>query len=114
MIVSPMAEMSEGEAGVPQMACDVEGPFRCKRCGAYANPGFSFIESGSKVVCNLCNEVHTNDAGQISELQHGAYEFDVGGRYIYGKMRSHNYVFLIETTVEAIQVGLLESVVGAI
>ena len=31
-----------------------DGPFRCNRCKAYANPHFKFTNDGRKATCNLC------------------------------------------------------------
>ena len=92
VVVQPMADVVEGDAELPVIPTETEGPFRCPKCGAYINPGFHFVEGGSQIVCNICGHVHptaktpyeySQDKQAFTELSYGAYDFEVSGRYIY-------------------------------
>lgn len=92
ILIQPMADIGEGEQELPLGTVEGEGPFRCGTCGAYVNPGFAIVEGGSAMACNMCNKqtnigstayAYNHDKSQFPELSQGAYEFEVGGRYIY-------------------------------
>ena len=40
ILIQPMADIGDGEEEVPTASTESEGPFRCKTCGTYINPGF--------------------------------------------------------------------------
>lgn len=96
LVVQPLAQLRQDETSVPVIACTEKGPPRCKRCRAYVNPWFVFLEGGQKMVCNLCgqaSEVPTEyfcnldmngrraDIELRPELQCGAVDFEVPPEY---------------------------------
>ncbi len=96
LLVQPLAQLRADEQPVPVVACPASGPPRCKRCRAYINPWFLFIEGGQKFVCNLCHAPtecppdyfanldmsgRRSDFAARPELQFGSVEFDVPKEY---------------------------------
>jgi protein transport protein SEC24 len=118
-----MADYAEGESEIPTANADAEGPFRCGKCGGYINPGFSFVEGGAAMLCNLCGNInpvgnsiysYNNDKSSLPEMDCGAYEFEVGGRYVYQTARQPTYVFLVDTTIESLSTGVFDSMLLSI
>ncbi|KAI5477132.1 protein transport protein SEC24 [Pseudohyphozyma bogoriensis] len=83
-------------ASTPKPVQDEQGPPRCNRCRGYINPWCSFVEGGTKWVCNLCgasSEVASSyfshldmsqrriDLDQRPELRLGSVDFVVGPSY---------------------------------
>ncbi len=75
------------------------------------------------MICNLCGQAnpvgaspysYNTDKNSLAELSSGSYEFEVGGRYIYRSMRNPTYVFLVDTSVESIQQGILSSLINGL
>lgn len=78
IIIQPMADICDGEEEVPLGSIEAEGPFRCKKCGSYANPGFQFVDGGQTLVCNMCGT--SNPAGGTS------YAFNPSNRGQYAEL----------------------------
>lgn len=83
-----MADYLTEDEQIPLAQCDQDGPFRCLKCGAYVNPGFSFVDGCTQLACNLCgqfnkigNSKYSYNPGQKdhTEFVKGMYEFEVGG-----------------------------------
>lgn len=96
LVVQPLAQLRQDESTVPVIAVTEKGPPRCKRCRAYVNPWFVFIEGGQKMVCNLCGQAsevppeyfcnldmngRRADIDMRPELQCGAVDFEVPAEY---------------------------------
>lgn len=54
LIISPFAEVSEGEIQPPIVDFGAIGPIRCGRCKAYMSPNMQFIDAGRRFQCLLC------------------------------------------------------------
>ena len=55
LVVCPLAEIIEDkETNVALVDLGEEGPLRCRKCKAYANPFMQFIDNGMKFTCNFC------------------------------------------------------------
>jgi hypothetical protein len=118
-VAQPFAELGECEAPVPLSPHGDEDILRCTRCGAYANPGFGFLEGGNKFKCNICEVVSPVPSGYFAhggidsaqdkadkpEINFGTCEF-VAPAGLAGKQVSGNNLFLlIECTANAINSG---------
>ncbi|KAG8040338.1 hypothetical protein G9C98_000909 [Cotesia typhae] len=90
LILSPMAEISEGEQEPPIIDMGEIGPIRCTRCKAYMSPFMQFIDAGRRFQCSFCKAItdvpqeyfqHLDHTGQRMdrferpELMLGTYEF---------------------------------------
>ncbi len=108
-LVQPFAELGEFEAPVPQPAGEA---LRCTRCGAYVNPGFAFLESGTTFRCNICEASSTapfdpasHEGAERPELRVGTCEF-VAGAGLSGKwVAGHSLLLVIECTANALENG---------
>ncbi|KDN43108.1 hypothetical protein K437DRAFT_274996 [Tilletiaria anomala UBC 951] len=96
LVVQPLAQLRADEGAVPLVACPESGPPRCKKCRAYINPWFVFIEGGQKYLCNLCGAAtecppdyfcnldmsgRRVDFDMRDELKFGTVEFEVPKEY---------------------------------
>ncbi|CAB0032506.1 unnamed protein product [Trichogramma brassicae] len=54
LILSPMAQIEEGEFEPPIVDMGELGPVRCNRCKAYMSPFMQFIDAGRRFQCLLC------------------------------------------------------------
>jgi len=75
-VIQPLAEPAPGEAPVPLVDPGPDGPMRCGRCRAYANPYFTFVERGASVTCNLCGQTSPVPRDQVVDLDHHGYRRD--------------------------------------
>jgi protein transport protein SEC24 len=112
-IVQPFAELSEYEYPVPLSKGGGDELFRCNRCGAYVNPGFTFVDGGSSVRCNLCegltplsvqNLVQETDKTR-AEFTLGTYDFIAPTKLAGKKVTGNNLLLLIECTHNAVNFG---------
>jgi protein transport protein SEC24 len=109
-VVQPFAELSEYEAPVPLAKQGGESLLRCSRCGAYVNPGFMFIEGGTKFKCNLCEGFspvpsQPSDGVEKPELTFGTYDFNAPASLGGKKTVGHNILLVLECTPNAINFG---------
>ncbi len=115
----PFAELSEYEAPVPQSKHGGEELLRCTRCGAYVNPGFAFMEGGTKIKCNMCDGYSPVPAALIPggfgaggdgtgrpEVSLGTYDFVAPAALAGKKISGHNVLLVIECTQNAISLGM--------
>ena len=118
-IVQPFAELSEYEAPVPQSKYGGEDLLRCGRCGTYVNPGFTFLDGGTKIKCNICEGQSPiasqaliqsgvgSDGAVKPELMLGTYEFSAPSGLVGKKVVGNNLLLLIECTQNAISLGMI-------
>jgi len=112
-IVQPFAELSEYEYPVPLSKAGGDELLRCNRCGAYVNPGFTFVDGGNSVRCNLCegmsplpmqNLMQENDKTR-AEFTFGTYDFLAPSKLAGKKVIGNNLLLLIECTYNAVNFG---------
>jgi protein transport protein SEC24 len=113
----PLAELKNNEESPAQ----AEGiPFRCSRCLAYVNPYFRFSDGGRKVVCNICGlsqdcpEVYQRDKASRVELYRGTYDFIAPGEYSNRPAQMPLFLFCVDVSAGALQLGLVQQVVSSI
>ncbi|CAH7665815.1 Sec23/Sec24 trunk domain-domain-containing protein [Phakopsora pachyrhizi] len=119
LIITPYRSVQFGEPEVPVVTDTVIA--RCRRCRTYINPYVTFIDSGTRwkcCMCNLSNEVpqlfdfdrHTNqpvDRWQRAELNHSVVEFVAPTEYMVRPPQAPTYVFLIDVSYPAISSGMV-------
>lgn len=54
LIISPLAEVAEGEIVPPIVDFGELGPIRCIRCKAYMSPNMQFVDAGRRFRCAMC------------------------------------------------------------
>lgn len=126
-MIQPLAQPSaqdyaEGTGEVPQIDFGEEGPFRCQRCKAYVNPGFTWLAEGRKAQCNMClveNDVPPNYFCQINEfgkridrerrpeLLNGTYEIKAPSAFSIRAPTMPTFVFMLDCSIHAYQTGFL-------
>lgn len=130
LILTPLAPQKPEEGPVPVLDFGDVGPPRCRRCRTYINPFMQFTASGSKFVCNMClfpnNEVSPEyfspidnqgrriDRDTRPELSRGTVEFVVPKEYWAKPPTPLRWLFLIETSKDAIDKGWVDVVARAI
>lgn len=117
-VAQPFAELCEYEPPVPLSKHGGEELVRCSRCGAYVNPGFQFLDGGSKIKCNICESIVPvasqamlqggmgSDGSVRPELTLGSYEFIAPAGLTGKKVVGNNMLLLIECTQNAISFGI--------
>lgn len=100
-------------------------------CRAYLNPFVKFIDGGDKWICNFCKQINNTeehyyanldkngkrvDLNEKVELCKGTYEFLTNKQYWPPQKvpTSAMFIFLIETSLSAINNGFLTSVIESI
>ena len=95
-------------------------PFRCSRCFAYVSSFFKFVDSGRKCICNICGlnqdtpEIYLRDRASKPELYAGTYDFRAPAEYSIRPSQIPLYLFCIDTSSPALQLGLLPQVLSSI
>lgn len=128
LIVQPFADTSIDEEEVP-LIYPTKAPFRCSRCKAYVNPFFSWIDNGTKAVCNVCKfsgevpndyfcsldeQSKRKDRFERPELMKGTYEFVAPQEYL-NKPLGENYIMIcIELTTINILNGVFNQVISSL
>ncbi|KAI8383069.1 Sec23/Sec24 trunk domain-containing protein [Blakeslea trispora] len=101
---------------------------RCSRCKTYINPFVQFSAGALKWKCNMCgmdNDVpqtfdwdvttqQQTDRYSRHELNYGCVDFIAPADYIMRPPQPPVYVFVIDTSVQAIQSGMISVVADAI
>lgn len=142
LLIQPLAKQKEEEEPVPVLDFGEMGPPRCRRCRTYINPFMTFVQGGGRFQCNMClfpnNEVTSEyyspvdmagfrvDRNQRPELTKGTVEFVVPKEY-WAKREGEGaggeegkggspmrWLFLVDVGENAVNKGVLESVVGGI
>lgn len=116
-IWQPLAEVYNEDE---QPARIESSPFRCTRCMAYVNPFFKFIDGGRKCICNICGltldtpESYLRDRTNKVELYAGTYDFVAPSEYSNRPSQIPLYLFCIEISTVALQLGLIHQAVSSI
>ena len=124
LILQPLAPRQDGEQEVPVIDFGDAGPPRCRRCRTYVNPFMVFRSGGNKFVCNMCtfpNDVDPSyfaptdpsgarvDRMQRPELSLGTVEFAAPKEYWTKQPVPQRWLFLLDTSMEAVSKGFLEA-----
>lgn len=113
-IAQPFADLSEFEAPIPLSTHGGENLVRCKRCGAYINPGFALMGGGVEVRCNICEGISQVNSPLLEtdegrpELTMGAYDFNAPEVLKGKQITGHNVLLVIESTQNAVNFGMVE------
>lgn len=141
IMITPFATPVKGEQPIPtidfssnndqqQQSNNVQGPLRCERCNAYANPGFKFLNGGQEFQCNLCANVCSTPQEHFSPVGHTGLRMDVDSRpelrlgsvdYIVGSPdyyirtpKPAKYIFAVDVSAGAVQSGLASAALQSI
>ncbi|XP_034948531.1 protein transport protein Sec24D [Chelonus insularis] len=76
LILSPMAQISEGEQEPPIVDMGEVGPVRCTRCKAYMSPFMQFIDAGRRFQCMFCKASSEVPAEYFQHLDHTGQRMD--------------------------------------
>lgn len=129
MIIQPFAPQKPEEHPIPLIDYGEMGPPRCRKCRAYINPFMSFIQGGSKFVCNLClfpSDVGAewfsplNGIGKRQDFDHrpefnyGTVEFAVPKEYETCPVEPIKMIFAIDVSETAVQKGIPKVAADAI
>lgn len=142
LLIQPLAKLKDEEEPIPVLDFGETGPPRCRRCRTYINPFMTFLQGGGRFRCNMClfpnNEVASEyyapvdmsgarvDRNQRPELMRGTVEFVVPKEY-WAKKEGEGaggeegrggspmrWIFLVDVSENAINRGVLETVVAGI
>lgn len=128
-VIQPLAALQPGEEPIHLVDPGSEGILRCGRCRGYVNPGFKFIDGGSKFKCNLCGTIsdvpvwyqcnvdsngERRDKGQRPELCKGSYEFLAGPEFLLRPIQDPHYLFLVDVSYSAAVTGLVTIAMNSI
>ncbi|XP_011498373.1 PREDICTED: protein transport protein Sec24C isoform X2 [Ceratosolen solmsi marchali] len=124
LILSPMAQIEEGEFEPPIVDMGEIGPVRCNRCKAYMSPFMQFIDAGRRFQCMFCKTTtevpleyfqHLDQTGQRMdryerpELILGTYEFLATKEYCTNKTFPNPpaIIFVIDVSYNTVKSGLI-------
>jgi len=126
VVCQPFAELTKFEEPIPVIDFGESGPLRCTRCKAYVNPHFAWMNSGRTGLCNFCGQQmevpseykcyiedrgrRRGDATQRPELARGTVDYVAPRDYDESLPGAPCMVFVIETTAQSLQSGLLAQV----
>ncbi|KAA8541400.1 hypothetical protein F0562_025363 [Nyssa sinensis] len=129
LLVQPLALPHPSEEPIEVVDFGESGPVRCSRCKGYINPFMKFIDQGRRFICNLCGftdetprDYHCNlgpdgrrrDADDRPELCRGTVEFVATKEYMVREPIPAVYFFLIDVSMNAIQIGATAAACSAI
>ncbi|KAK2757703.1 COPII subunit [Arachnomyces sp. PD_36] len=119
LVIQPYTSLHDAEDPVPVVPDQVIS--RCRRCRSYINPFVTFLDSGHRWRCNMCNL--TNDVPQAfdwdaaaqkgldrwqrSDLNHAVVEFVAPQEYMVRPPQPLVYLFLIDVSYASVTSGLL-------
>lgn len=95
-------------------------PYRCTSCYAYINPFFTFVNYDQKFVCNICGnsqvtpEIYRGDRANKIEFLKGTYDFEAPKDYSNRQTQMPLYLFCIDVTSTAQELGLLQQVLASV
>merc|ERR1719225_2032824 len=125
LVMSPLAEIAEGEYPPPVVNLGELGPVRCQRCKAYMSPFMTFTDGGKRFQCVFCKATtevpqeyfqHLDHTGQRMdkyerpELCLGTYEFTATKDYCRdNKMPSPpGILFAIDVSYPMMKEGIVQ------
>ncbi|XP_014215560.1 protein transport protein Sec24C-like [Copidosoma floridanum] len=125
LILSPMAQVEEGEYEPPIVDMGELGPVRCNRCKAYMSPFMQFIDAGRRFQCLFCKATtevpteyfqHLDHTGQRMdryerpELILGTYEFTTTQDYCKNNTlpKPPAIIFIIDVSYNTMKSGLVK------
>jgi protein transport protein SEC24 len=121
VIVTPFAEVGEGEEEVQLVNSGSEGPMRCRRCRAYINCHCRFVAGGNQYVCSICHFVNEVPQSYFSplnpngtrhdyvarpELSRGSVDFVATSEYMARTPAPAAFVFVVDVSAAALASGL--------
>ena len=111
-VVQPFAELGMYESQIPLSKNGADFLQRCCRCGAYPNSGFTYIEGGNTIKCNMCQgltPIPTNiingGSAEKPELQFGTCDFIAPVKLAGKKVTGNNILLVIDCGTNAINFG---------
>ncbi|KAI8642127.1 Sec23/Sec24 trunk domain-containing protein [Parasitella parasitica] len=102
---------------------------RCTRCKSFINPFIQFIEGGLKWQCNICEYDDNNvppaydwdhitrqkaDRWSTPELNYGCVDYVASSEFMSRPPQPPVYVFVIDTTKQAIHTGMIPVIAEAL
>ncbi|CAO3624413.1 unnamed protein product [Cunninghamella echinulata] len=126
LILEPYLSDIPGKNTVPLIEDTIVS--RCTRCKTYINPFVRFTQGAFKWQCNMCgleNDVPQEfdwdvvkqqqaDRWNRAELNYGCVDFVAPADYMLRPPQPPVYVFVLDTSFQAIQSGMLKVVADAI
>ncbi|XP_001601102.1 protein transport protein Sec24C [Nasonia vitripennis] len=125
IILSPMAQVEEGEHEPPIVDMGEVGPVRCIRCKAYMCPFMQFVDAGRRFQCVFCKATtevpqeyfqHLDHTGQRMdryerpELMLGTFEYIATKDYCRDNVfpKPPALIFVIDVSYNNIKSGLVQ------
>ncbi|KAJ1963854.1 COPII subunit [Dipsacomyces acuminosporus] len=116
LVITPFKTQEQGEEPLP-VANEI---VRCRRCRTYINPFVQFVEGGRRWKCNMCslnNDVPLffdydsatqtqKDRWKRPDLNHAVVEFIAPVEYMVRPPMPPVYVFVIDVSYPAVQLGM--------
>ncbi|KAI8084946.1 uncharacterized protein BX664DRAFT_338161 [Halteromyces radiatus] len=126
LVLEPYLSSSLDSTHVPLIEDTIVS--RCTRCKTYINPFVQFTQAAFKWQCNMCgleNDVPSEldwdvvkqqqaDRWQRAELNYGCVDFVAPAEYMMRPPQPPVYVFVIDTSFQAVQTGMVSVAVEAI
>lgn len=76
LVLSPLANVMEGEREPPVTDFGPSGPVRCIRCKAYMSPFMQFIDGGRRFQCAFCKATSEVPTDYFQHLDHTGVRLD--------------------------------------
>merc|ERR1719430_344935 len=76
LVMSPLAEIAEGEYPTPVVDLGQTGPVRCMRCKAYMSPFMTFSDGGKRFQCSFCKATTEVPQEYFQHLDHTGQRMD--------------------------------------
>ena len=76
LVLTPMANVSDGEVDPPTTDFGPTGPVRCIRCKAYMSPFMQFVDGGRRFQCAFCKATTEVPADYFQHLDHTGMRLD--------------------------------------
>ncbi|KAG5950121.1 COPII subunit [Claviceps sorghi] len=119
LVIQPYGALHDDEDQIPVIQDQVIA--RCRRCRTYINPFVTFLDTGHRWRCNMCNLTNdvpqafdwdaasqqTVDRMQRHELNHSVVEFVAPQEYMVRPPQPLVYLFLLDVSHAAVSNGLV-------
>lgn len=76
LVITPFAQLEEGEQAPPIVDMGPTGPVRCGRCKAYMCPFMQFVDGGRRFHCPFCKATTEVPAEYFQHLDHTGNRMD--------------------------------------